>query len=438
MSSLTDKVEQKDSTLFSALSSAYPNMTSRKLTDADEKIERVFFDFEKIMDYVSSEDVNEEKHKKRKATASSVTFPNHSHISSTHEDGVVYKPGEEGSLILLSFICSLIRNTLYPSSKLKALDILFALGERVPDDVKLDRLVPYLMCLLTDEAALVRANAIKTLTRILCMVESISPINARIFPEYILPSLRSFTTDPDALVRSTYASCIALLAETALRFLEMTQTDNIYPSVLESEDLDFEASVYFVAFFESIKGVGTFVGARSLEEYILPLMIQALTDPEEFVVEKVLNSLTSLADLGLFPKMKIWEIVGIVWPLMCHPNIWIRDGSVGFISSAIKHLPETDVWCIVYPLLRPFLRSDIADINEELLLENIESPIPRQVYEQAILWATKATIRSNFWKKQRESFKSGSSTIMGMNENEEENSEDFSRTPTVSWYEPRR
>ena len=104
-------------------------------------------------------------------------------------------------------------------------------------------------------------------------------------------------------------------------------------------------------------------------------MIQALTDPEEFVVEKVLNSLTSLADLGLFPKMKIWEIVGIVWPLMCHPNIWIRDGSVGFISSAIKHLPETDVWCIVYPLLRPFLRSDIADINEELLLENIESPV---------------------------------------------------------------
>lgn len=34
------------------------------------------------------------------------------------------------------------------------------------------------------------------------------------------------------------------------------------------------------AFFESIKGVGTFVGAKSLEEYILPLMIQALTGKE--------------------------------------------------------------------------------------------------------------------------------------------------------------
>lgn len=137
-------------------------------------------------------------------------------------------------------------------------------------------------------------------------------------------------------------------------------------------------SQIFSAFFESIKGVGTFVGARSLEEYILPLMIQALTDSEEFVVEKVLNSLASLADLGLFPKMKLWEIVSIVWPLMCHPNVWVRDGSVGFISSAIKHLPETDVWCIIYPLIRPFLRSDVADVNEETLLGNMETPVKQK------------------------------------------------------------
>lgn len=76
------------------------------------------------------------------------------------------------------------------------------------------------------------------------MVESISPINARIFPEYIIPSIRPFSTDPDVLVRSTYASCIALLAETGLRFLEMTQllkTDTVYPVTdTDTEDLDFE------------------------------------------------------------------------------------------------------------------------------------------------------------------------------------------------------
>lgn len=78
------------------------------------------------------------------------------------------------------------------------------------------------------------------------MVESISPINARIFPEYIIPSIRPFSTDQDVLVRSTYASCIALLAETALRFLEMTQllkTDTVYPVAdTDSEDLDFEVN----------------------------------------------------------------------------------------------------------------------------------------------------------------------------------------------------
>lgn len=73
---------------------------------------------------------------------------------------------EQGALIFLSFVCSLIRNAVIPSSKLKALDILLALGEHLPDDVKLDRLVPYLMALLCDEAPLVRANAIKTLTQL--------------------------------------------------------------------------------------------------------------------------------------------------------------------------------------------------------------------------------------------------------------------------------
>lgn len=97
-------------------------------------------------------------------------------------------------------------------------------------------------------------------------------------------------------------------------------------------------------------------------------------------MEKVLNSLTSLADLGLFQKMKLWELVGIVWPLLCHPNEWIRYGVVGFISSTSKHLPKTDLWCIVYPLIRPFLRSDIADINEESLLQNMETPVSVSVF----------------------------------------------------------
>jgi phosphoinositide-3-kinase regulatory subunit 4 len=89
----------------------------------------------------------------------------------------------------------------------------------------------------------------------------------------------------------------------------------------------------------------------------------------------VLNSLTSLSDLGLFRKMRLWELISIIWPLICHPNIWIRNAVVGFISSSVKHLSKTDLWCIVYPMIRPFLRSDIAEISEQALLENIETPV---------------------------------------------------------------
>ncbi|KAF7730449.1 Serine/threonine-protein kinase [Apophysomyces ossiformis] len=460
-----------------SLSPVFPGamLPNKKVTDADEKIERIYHDFDKIAFFLSlhgeseaAPDSNRDLQNPSKVptgdrrrtlsdlpntTASSILLPHTLNIPNyetsctfTNKTNKSIRPGERGSLIFLSFVCSLIRNTVYPSSKLKALDILLALGEHLPDVVKLDRLVPYLMALLSDESDLVRANALKTLTQVLCMVESISPINARIFPEYILPSVREFANDPNVMIRTTYAGCIALLAETALRFLEMTQF--LKNEKLDSEDLDFESSydsslhdlqstiqeqvtillidsessvkralltnitclcVFFgrqkandillshmitylndrdwmlrSAFFESIKGVGTFVGSRSLEEYILPLMIQALTDAEEFVVDKVLHSLTSLADLGLFQKMKQWELVGIIAPLLCHPSIWIRYGAVGFISSTAKHLPQTDIWCIVYPLLRPFLRSDIADITESELLENIKLPLPRQRNKRGI------------------------------------------------------
>jgi hypothetical protein len=50
------------------------------------------------------------------------------------------------------------------------------------------------------------------------------------------------------------------------------------------------------AFFETIVGVATFLGGTSLEEFILPLMVQALTDPEEFVIQE-----------GLATRLLVWH-----------------------------------------------------------------------------------------------------------------------------------
>lgn len=51
----------------------------------------------------------------------------------------------------------------------------------------------------------------------------ITPFNAAIFPEYILPNLRYMAQDPDDSVRCMLAQCIVPLADTAARYLEMGQ-----------------------------------------------------------------------------------------------------------------------------------------------------------------------------------------------------------------------
>jgi phosphoinositide-3-kinase regulatory subunit 4 len=95
-------------------------------------------------------------------------------------------------------------------------------------------------------------------------------------------------------------------------------------------------------FLESIVSVAAFVGATSLEEFVLPLMEQALAgkvhpgsvgrvltrfvDPEDYVVSRVLISLSSLIELGLFEKARILELFSRTYGFLCHPNAWVRQG----------------------------------------------------------------------------------------------------------------
>jgi len=279
------------------------------------------------------------------------------------------------------------------------------------------------------------------------IVEVASPTNADLFPEYILPKLEYFAGSESTLVRATYASCLASLADSAARFLDMTQALRA-DGVLPTTDPEAEASsdttsaqalfdiarstlvryfqdhakllltdsdsavrraflrsvsrlcVFFgrdkandiilshlntylndkdwilrCAFFETITGIATYLGSVALEEYIMPLMVQSLTDPEEFVVEKVLRSLASMAELGLFQRSKIWEMVEVVGRFTMHPNIWIRQGAVGFIAASTKWLAPADIHCIIFPLLTPFLRTKMVDVSALNLMENLKKPV---------------------------------------------------------------
>ena len=51
-------------------------------------------------------------------------------------------------------------------------------------------------------------------------------------------------------------------------------------------------------------------------------------DVEESAVAKVLSSLTSLCELGLFQKMRLWELMGATLGFLYHPNVWVRQSKV--------------------------------------------------------------------------------------------------------------
>jgi phosphoinositide-3-kinase regulatory subunit 4 len=84
-------------------------------------------------------------------------------LTSTHSDGP--------ALVILALITANIRNCSLPSSKIRALDVFLALSCHLTDEAKLDRMVPYIVELLHDEAATVRTAAVRTLVQIVGLHE---------------------------------------------------------------------------------------------------------------------------------------------------------------------------------------------------------------------------------------------------------------------------
>ncbi|KLO15545.1 WD40 repeat-like protein [Schizopora paradoxa] len=154
------------------------------------------------------------------------------------------------------------------------------------------------------------------------------------------------------------------------------------------------------AFFDSIVDVAACLGGRNLEEYIFPLMQQALSDAEETNVAKVLASLTTLSELSLFQKMRLWELMSSTLPLLYHSNLWIRQGSAAFIAAAAKQLPKTDVWCILYPSLRHYMRSEVRDVDVRSILLSLKAALPRHIYDFALDWSMRSP-QSQFWRSHR-------------------------------------
>eukprot|EP01087_Luapelamoeba_hula_P016325 TRINITY_DN5016_c2_g1_i1.p1 TRINITY_DN5016_c2_g1~~TRINITY_DN5016_c2_g1_i1.p1 ORF type:complete len:1525 (+),score=308.28 TRINITY_DN5016_c2_g1_i1:135-4577(+) len=372
--------------------------------------------------------------------------------------------GCEGFVMILDVVCASVRNVRTVLSRLTALDIFQKLIPYLDDKCRLQRVVPYVITLLSDTHVLIRATALRTLTKVLDKVTHFPPGDSHIFPEYILPALADFHTAKEEIVREAFAENLAQLAEIARRFLEASQffkqvsMSELSPSlewgtgdrgttnVIRSQAYDAELAeiqdpfydfvirilteetsplvkrcllmditrlcIFFgrertctkllqyiitheilngngpwelrAAFFHNIVGVSAFVGIDELEKYILPCINHALTDEEEFVIDKAVNCFASLCELGLFRKQILFNIAEETVAMLLHPNTWIRFGVVAVMAAIAKHVGVADVFANLIPILRPFLLSDIIDITEATILECLKSPVSREAFDNTV------------------------------------------------------
>lgn len=84
------------------------------------------------------------------------------------------------------------------------------------------------------------------------------------------------------------------------------------------------------------------------------------------MVLNVLGSTAVRAD-GVTPVSEslctICPLLFAVAPFLCHPNLWIRYGAVGFITVVAQHLNVADVYCKLMPHLNPFITQPIIQVN---------------------------------------------------------------------------
>lgn len=71
-------------------------------------------------------------------------------------------------------------------------------------------------------------------------------------------------------------------------------------------------------------------------------------------------SQTDTLSLGLYLSCSSLSLSAA--PFLCHPNLWIRYGAVGFVTVIAQHLNVADVYCKLMPHLHPFISQPIIQV----------------------------------------------------------------------------
>jgi phosphoinositide-3-kinase regulatory subunit 4 len=166
-------------------------------------------------------------------------------------------------------------------------------------------------------------------------------------------------------------------------FGESLSTELLPHIIANLNDKDWELRA---AFFDSITNVAICVGQTAVTEFILPCIVQALTDYEKFVIENALHALAVLYELALLDTNVILDVLEKqVTVMICHPTLPVRSAAVACVLACASQLSMAEVHCKLLPILRPYLKtSDIVVVNEDSLLELLRPPLSKGEWDKIV------------------------------------------------------
>lgn len=371
------------------------------LGEPDERIEQIYNDFDKITHLLSSGEgsvADKPQHSPPKPNGRlfplCIDIPNYQHQASPTPSLTV----DDGNLIFLTIVVSSLRGTARASARLRGLELLLAFAERLTDEAKLDRVVPYVATLLTDKSIQVKVAALRTMTQILDMVRVVSPVNAYVFPEYILPRLERYLPDSsvavDPLVRKQYAWCIGTLATTAARYLDIIQAlraeGTLSASVPEAEE-DLTASVHRNQFDSDRQNL-----LEAFEKHTKSLLI----DSDPFVRRAMLRSVGELCVFFGSPRAN--DVV------LSHLNTYLNDPDWMLKCAFFEAIVGVAVFvgsASLEALILPLMIQALTD-PEEFVVEKVVRALSA-IAEQGLFQRSKAwelvdivarlTMHPNIW-----------------------------------------
>lgn len=133
----------------------------------DERIDRIYHDFDKIaffLGYDQNQDSVGEERAQDDIFPLNLDIPNYQrHNSAIRKRSVSL---DDGTLIFLSLIASSLRNTSRATARVRACDIILAFAERITDEAKMNRCLPYLIMLMNDRSISVQVASMRAVAQL--------------------------------------------------------------------------------------------------------------------------------------------------------------------------------------------------------------------------------------------------------------------------------